>query len=141
MREALPAIRDKFIRISENDSRLQHNAGHYQFTPFGIWDSEDRLGGRKRPEHCFRRCPNFRPRYAEAPVALVNRSGFEITPSHLESRIQNDDVANLTDAISRQHKLQVECQLCLWSVRGVEALILLRLADFVAGRPITDPQV
>jgi len=31
--------------------------------PFGIWDSEDRLGGRKRPEHCFRRCPNFRPRY------------------------------------------------------------------------------
>jgi len=59
----------------------------------------------------------------------------------LESRIQNDDVANLTDAISRQHKLQVECQLCLWSVRGVEALILLRLADFVAGCPITDPQV
>src|ERR1700756_5896531 len=81
VREALPAIRDKFIR-SENDSRLQHNAGHYQFTPFGIRDSEDRLAGRKKPEHCLRRCPNFRPRYTGAPVALVNRSGFDITLSH-----------------------------------------------------------
>jgi hypothetical protein len=49
------------------------------------------------------------------PRARLRRQTVRALTLHLltfESRIQNDDVANLTDAISRQHELQVECQFC-----------------------------